>query len=49
MEGNTIIVLLSVVVNIGIVAFSYGKLTQSVKDLCRRVNRVEKILNGKGG
>jgi hypothetical protein len=41
MDGNTIIVLLSVAVNIGIVAFSYGKLSQKVSDLCRRVRGIE--------
>lgn len=49
MDGSTIVVLLSVAVNIGVVAYSYGKLSQSVKDLCRRIGRVEGILNNKAG
>jgi len=36
-----------VILNIIAVAFSYGMLTQKVKDLCRRMGRVEDILNGK--
>lgn len=47
MNGSTIIILLSVVVNVGVVAFSYGMLTQKVKDLCKRMGRVESILNSK--
>jgi len=47
MDQSTIIILLSVVVNVSVVAFSYGKLSQSVKDLCRRMGRVEGILNSK--
>ena len=46
MDGNTIIVLISVAVNVGIVAFSYGKLSQKVSDLCRRVRGVETQVDG---
>lgn len=34
-----------IVVNIVIAAFSWGKLTQQVKELCRRVTRLERIIN----
>ena len=37
-----------VIINIVFAAYSYGRLTQTVKDLCRRVGRVENIVNGKG-
>ncbi len=47
MDGNTLIVIISVAVNVGVVAFSYGKLSQSVHDLCRRMTKVESIMNGK--
>lgn len=30
------------VVNIAVVAFSYGKMTQKVDDLCRRVEKLER-------
>ena len=46
MDGNTIIVLLSVAVNVGIVAFSYGKLSQKVSDLCRRIKSIETQVDG---
>lgn len=46
MDGSTIVVLLSVAVNIGIVAFSYGKLSQKVSDLCRRVKGIESQVDG---
>lgn len=32
--------------NIIVMAISYGKLQQKVKDLCRRVDRIEKHING---
>ena len=35
-------------VNISVFAYSYGKLNQRVADLCRRIGRIEDILNGKG-
>ena len=34
-------------VNISVFAYGYGKLGQKVSDLCRRVGRLEDILNGK--
>lgn len=46
MDGSTTIVLLSVAVNLGIVAFSYGKLSQKVSDLCRRVRGIETQVDG---
>ncbi len=46
MDGNTIIVLISVAVNVGIIAFSYGKLSQKVSDLCRRVRGIETQVDG---
>jgi len=45
MDGNSITILALIVVNIGAVAYSYGKLNQKVNDLCRRVSKVEKLMN----
>ena len=42
MDGATIGILTLIVVNIGAVAYSYGKLSQKVSDLCRRVERIER-------
>jgi hypothetical protein len=39
---------LLVVINIAAVAFSYGKLNQKVNDLCRRVDRIDRIINHTG-
>lgn len=36
-----------VILNIVIVAYGYGKLTQKVSDACRRLTRLESIINGK--
>ena len=33
-----------VVINIIVVAFGYGKSSQQIADLCRRMDRVEKML-----
>ena len=35
-----------VIINIIIAAYGYGRLNQKVCDLCRRVDRLEKIING---
>ena len=35
-----------VIVNIIIAAYGYGRLNQKVCDLCRRMDRLEKITNG---
>lgn len=35
-----------VIVNIIVAAYGYGRLNQKVCDLCRRVDRLEKIING---
>ena len=48
MDGGTIGVISLVVVNIAVAAYSYGRLSQKVSDLCRRVGRVEKIINNPG-
>ena len=48
MDGGTIGVIALLVVNIVAVAYSYGKLSQKVNDLCRRMDRVEKIINHTG-
>lgn len=37
------------IVNIIVVAYSYGRTSQKVADLCRRVSRLESIINRKGG
>ena len=39
---------LLVVINITAVAFSYGRISQKVNDLCRRVDRIERIINHTG-
>ncbi len=39
---------LLVVINIAAVAFSYGRLSQKVNDLCQRTDRVERIINHTG-
>lgn len=41
-----VIILISV--NIAAVAFSYGKLSQKVTDLCQRIDRIEKVINNPG-
>ena len=40
---------LAVAGNIGAFAYCYGKLSQKVDDLSRRIERLEKIINGKKG
>ena len=35
-----------VIINIIIAAYGYGRLNQKVCDLCRRVDQLEKIING---
>ncbi len=45
MDGGTAAVIILVVINIAGVAYSYGKLSQKVSDLCRRLERVEKVIN----
>jgi len=51
MEGTIIGSLFGVafltIINVAAVAFSYGRITQKVRDLCRRVLRLEAIANGK--
>lgn len=49
MSEGYIAVIVLIVTNIGLVAFSYGKLTQKVKDLCRRVDKLERSVNSKKG
>ncbi len=46
MENNTIIMLISVALNVGIIAYSYGKLSQKVSDLCHRVKGIETQVDG---
>ena len=38
-----------VLLNIAIVAFTYGRLSQKVDNNGNRITRLEKIQNGKGG
>ena len=45
-EGITGIIVL-VIVNIAVAAYSYGRLSQKVNDLCRRMDRLEAIVNGR--
>ena len=51
MDGGTASGLISiavlVIVNIGVVSYGYGKLTQKVLDLCDRVTKLEKATNPK--
>ena len=46
-EGITGIIVL-VIVNIAVAAYSYGRLSQKVNDLCQRMDRVEKAANNPG-
>ena len=48
MDGEIIGVIALIVVNIAAVAYSYGSLRQEVKDITRRVDRIEKSVNGTG-
>lgn len=47
MDGSTIGIIGLLLVNTALISFSYGKLSQKVSDLCRRMGRVEGILNSK--
>ena len=47
MDGATIGVISLLVVNIACIAYSYGRLYQKVNDLCRRVDKIDKLLNNK--
>ena len=47
MDNSTLVVVISVVVNVAVVAFSYGKLSQKVAGLCERMVRLEKHFNSK--
>lgn len=48
MDDNLIAILGLVVVNVGLIAFSYGRLSQKVSDACKRLDRIEKAINSKG-
>lgn len=39
----------AVIVNLIVLAFSYGKLSQKVEDVCRRVDRLENNRKPDGG
>lgn len=45
MDTGTIVIIILVASNIGGLAYGYGRLTQKTADLCRRVDRLENILN----
>ena len=47
MEGLTIATLVTVIVNLILAAFFYGKLTQKVEDVCRRMDKVEERFSGR--
>ena len=49
MDGGTIGIMGLVAVNIAVVAYSYGRLSQKVSDLCRRVDSLEKAINNNPG
>ena len=36
----------AVIVNVSFFAYGYGKLSQKVSDMCSRLTRIEKIMNG---
>ena len=42
MDGAAFGIIVLVLVNIGAVAYSYGKLSQKVSDACRRLDSLEK-------
>ena len=48
-DGQFWVIFSLLIINLTGVAFIYGKLTQTVHDLCRRVDRLEKLNNGKTG
>ncbi len=45
-EAGFVSLIVLLVVNIAAVAFSYGSLTQKVRDICRRIERLERLING---
>lgn len=53
MDGNIVGALVGIgfltVVNVAVVSYSYGKMSQKVLDLCNRVKRLEELVNGKLG
>lgn len=43
--GSVIGVVFLTIVNVAVVSYTYGKLSQKVVELCRRVERMENRLN----
>ena len=48
MDGSSIAILALVITNIAGVAYSYGRLSQKVNDICQRLSRLENTLNCSG-
>lgn len=48
MSDAQVAILVTVIVNLLLVAFMGGRLWQKVNDNCRRLSRIESIINGKG-
>lgn len=46
-DGLLVSIIVLVLINIAGVAYSYGKLSQKVEDLSRRVTEVERSVNGR--
>jgi hypothetical protein len=46
-DGGILGTIVLIIINIVVVAFGGGRLYQKVSDLCRRIERLEKIVNGK--
>ncbi len=46
-DGQFWVLFALLIINLAGLAFTYGGLTQTVRDLCRRVDRLEKLNNGR--
>jgi len=47
--GGVITGIIFILINIIVVAYSYGRMTQAIKDLSGRVERLENVINSKQG
>ena len=45
-EGWVVSIVVLIVINIAVAAYGYGRLSQKVSDLVRRITRLEKAYNG---
>lgn len=48
-ENWTVGVIILIITNIAVAAYGYGKLHQKVSDVYRRIERLEKLINGING